>query len=135
MKRVHDNFNSLFYELKVSRKFAEKVGIYERKELIEDIARKLNKLDDENDQRKMLRQDHPTEFVASLNAMERNNEVDALYKKNDESNYTWEFFVSVIPYFQRQQAEGKLHDVSNVPIDDSRINYFGESSAKNLYSG
>ena len=28
LTRVHNNFNSLFYELKLSKDFAEKIGIY-----------------------------------------------------------------------------------------------------------
>ena len=115
LNSLHDNFASLFYEIEESKNFDMKFRMRIHEVSIKKLATKLNKLN-EKDQIQLLRNHHPAEFVASLNAMERYDELDELIGFDDEKIQTWAIFGNVIPDLQREAIDGKLHEVSGEEI-------------------
>ena len=96
LKRVHDNLNSLFCELKLSKDFARKVGIFVNQESIGQLASKLDKLKEE-EKMQFLRHHHPAVFVGSLKALERNDELVTLIGDDNERNQTWRILSTLNP--------------------------------------
>ena len=113
LNRVHDNFKSLFYELKVSKDFARKVGIFANEKEIEGLT--VDSLKEQN-QIIILRHYYPAMFVASLKAMERNYDLKALHSENNERDYTWTIFGTLIPDLQRDLVDGRLHTVKDLEM-------------------